>query len=237
MENKDMERHSGRRAAQTPPFPATAWKMLVFLVCLTVCTACGDDGEYGRAYPSILTEFVELYTDSSGNGTLFATDDGRTYAVNSPIQDLKPDAVYRLVLGYEVTDDSWEGHTVARVYTAETVNVLEQKEEPVDEDDPVAVASIWEEGNYLNLHLVPKTQGGKQEWGYRTDSVRPSLTGENHHLSLCHRQSGDAFSYSVTVYASLPLRPLGLREGDSIVFSVLTFDGRKTWRFGFLARP
>ena len=88
-------------------------------------------------------------------------------------------------------------------------------------------------GDYLNLHLAPKTQGGRQEWGYRTDSTRSSYTGTIYHLSLYHRQPGDPYSYSTTVYASLPLLPLGLQEGDSIAFTVLTFDGRKTWQFGF----
>lgn len=209
------------------------WKACLFLIGCLCCTACGDDEEDGYVYPSLLTEFVEVYTDAKGNGTQFVTDDGKIYAINSPIQGLQPDAAYRLVCGYEVTADYQEGHPVAKIYTVETVNLLKLKEEPSDTDDPLAVASIWNGGNYLNLHLMPKTQGGTQEWGYRTDSTRSSHTGTIYHLSLYHRQPGDPYSYSTTVYASLPLLPLGLQEGDSIAFTILTFDGRKTWRFGF----
>ena len=150
------------------------WTACLFLIGCLCCTACGDDEEDGYVYPSLLTEFVEVYTDAKGNGTQFVTDDGKIYAINSPIQGLQPDAAYRLVCGYEVTADYQGGHPVAKIYTVETVNLLKQKEEPSDTDDPLAVASIWNGGNYLNLHLMPKTQGGTQEWGYRTDSTRLS---------------------------------------------------------------
>ena len=119
------------------------WTACLFLIGCLCCTACGDDEEDGYAYPSLLTEFVEVYTDAKGNGTQFVTDDDKIYAINSPIQGLQPDAAYRLVCGYEVTADDQEGHPVAKIYTVETVNLLKQKEEPSDTDDPLAVASIW----------------------------------------------------------------------------------------------
>ena len=229
-----MKRHLGLKTG----FPLFRFlpergKACLFLIGCLCCTACSDDEEDGYVYPSLLTEFVEVYTDARGNGTHFVTDDGKIYAINSPIQGLQPDAAYRLVCGYEVTADYQEGHPVAKVYTAETVNLLKPKEEPSDDDAPLAINSIWHGGDYLNLHLAPKTQRGRQEWGYRTDSTRSSYTGTIYHLSLYHRQPGDPYSYSTTVYASLPLLPLGLQEGDSIAFTVLTFDGRKTWQFGF----
>ena len=108
------------------------WKACLFLIGCLCCTACGDDEEDGYVYPSLLTEFVEVYTDAKGNGTQFVTDDGKIYAINSPIQGLQPDAAYRLVCGYEVTADYQEGHPVAKIYTVETVNLLKQKEEPSD---------------------------------------------------------------------------------------------------------
>ena len=115
------------------------WTACLFLIGYLCCTACGDDEEDGYVYPSLLTEFVEVYTDAKGNGTQFVTDNGKIYAINSPIQGLQPDAAYRLVCGYEVTADYQEGHPVAKIYTVETVNLLKQKEEPSDTDDPLAV--------------------------------------------------------------------------------------------------
>ena len=94
------------------------------------------------------------------------------------------------------------------------------------------VGPVWHGGNYLNLQLTPKTQGGEQQWNYRVDSVSLSTGRQVHHLSLWHSQPDDPFSYSTTVYASLPLRQLeGLQPGDSLTFTVLTFDGPKTWQF------
>lgn len=103
------------------------WTACLFLIGCLCCTACGDDEEDGYVYPSLLTEFVEVYTDAKGNGTQFVTDNGKIYAINSPIQGLQPDAAYRLVCGYEVTADDQEGHPVAKIYTVETVNLLKLK--------------------------------------------------------------------------------------------------------------
>ena len=94
---------------------------------------------------------------------------------------------------------------------------------------------VWRGGGYLNLQLTPKTQGGTQLWGYRTDSVRTAASGQAfYHFSLYHRQPDDPYSYSATVYASLPLFQVdGLQPGDSLSFTALTFEGRKTWRFAY----
>ena len=53
------------------------WTACLFLIGYLCCTACGDDEEDGYVYPSLLTEFVEVYTDAKGNGTQFVTDNGR----------------------------------------------------------------------------------------------------------------------------------------------------------------
>ena len=132
-----MKRHLGLKTG----FPLFRFlpergKACLFLIGCLCCTACSDDEENGFVYPSLLTEFVEDYTDARGNGTHFVTDDGKIYAINSPIQGLQPDAAYRLVCGYEVTADYQEGHPVAKVYTAETGNLLKPKEEPSDDDAP-----------------------------------------------------------------------------------------------------
>ncbi len=205
---------------------------LLFL-CLLGLTTCGEDGEDRRPYPSLITEFAELYTDGNGSGTYFVNDDGQRYAAHTPLQGLLPDAAYRLVFGYEPTGTLLNGTPEARIYTAETVTLLKKTDTPSSADAPTAVTAVWRGSEYLNLHLTPKTQGGMQEWGYRTDSVTLTSAGNTYHLSLAHRQPDDPFSYSATVYASLPLRPLGMYPGDSITFTALTFEGRRTWRFRY----
>ncbi len=205
-----------------------------WLVCSLCCAACSDD-EYVYVYPSLLTEFVELYSDESGNGTHFTTDNGNTYAINTPLQGLQAHAVYRLVCGYELTEEYQEDYPVAKLYTLESVVVLQEEDTVADADagDPTGLTAIWRGGDYLNLQLAPKTQGGEQEWNYRTDSITTSASGcRTFHLSLCHRQLDDPYSYSTTVYASLPLYNVGtLQKGDSLTFAIQTFDSRRVWHF------
>ena len=204
----------------------------LLLLCVFLFIACGKDEEDDYFYPSLITEFVELLSDETGLGTSFTTDGGETYAANTPLQGLQPESVYRIVCGYEPTGDNRDGLPVARIYTVDNVTLLQPVEEPSADDEPTGVAAIWPGGGYLNLQLTPETQGGTQLWGYRVDSVRPASEGhQTFHLSLYHRQPGDPYSYSATVYASLPLFQLeGFQEGDSLTFTTLTFDGRKTWR-------
>ena len=199
---------------------------------LFLLTAC-DKEDDGYFYPSLITEFAELQTDGTGTGVSFTTDGGEDYAINSPLGGLQPDAVYRVVCGYEPTGGLRDGLPVARLYTLENAVLLQPSEAPSAEDAPTGVTAVWRGGGYLNLQLTPKTQDGTQLWGYRTDSVRTAASGQAfYHFSLYHRQPDDPYSYSATVYASLPLFQVdGLQPGDSLSFTVLTFEGRKTWRF------
>ena len=206
--------------------------MALFL-CALLCAACNGEEEDGYVFPSLVTEFVELHTDDTGLGTQFTTDGGSGFAVNTPLQGLRPNTLYRLVLGYETTDETRGGLPVARVYTVDYVALLQPTEEPASEDEPTGIDAVWRGADYLNLQLSPKTQGGTQQWGYRTDSITSTPDGRRtFHLSLYHRQPDDPYSYSTTAYASLPLFQVEkLQPGDSLTFTGLTFDGLKTWHF------
>lgn len=212
----------------------TAAHVALFL-CALLCAACSGDEEEGYVFPSLVTEFVELHTDDTGLGTQFTTDGGSGFAVNAPLQGLQPNALYRLVLGYETTDETRGRLPVARVYTVDYVALLQPTEEPAAEDEPAGIDAVWRGADYLNLQLSPKTQGGTQLWGYRTDSITSTPDGRRtFHLSLYHRQPDDPYSYSTTAYASLPLFQVEeLQPGDSLTFTGLTFDGQKTWHFSY----
>lgn len=194
--------------------------------------ACGKE-EDDYFYPSLITEFAELQTDDTGRGVSFTTDKGMDYAINTPLNGLQSNAVYRVVCGYEPTGETRNSLPVARLYTLENAVLLQPSETPSTEDEPTGVAAVWRGSDYLNLQLTPKTQGGTQLWGYRTDSIRTTTSGQSYyHLSLYHRQPDDPYSYSTTIYASLPLFQVdGLQPGDSLSFTLLTFNGHKTWRF------
>ena len=220
-----------RKTVGTGPKTCAVALTAALLCCLAACSDADDDG---YAYPSLLTELAELYTDSEGEGVLFTTDDGQTYAIRTPIQGLQAEAAYRIVCGYEPTQEKNGPYSIAIVYSVENVCLLH----PADQtdtapDDPTALTAIWRGGGYLNLQLAPKTQGGKHQWGYRRDSVTDRRNGKTLHLSLCHRQGEDPPAYSTTVYASLPLDELSLQEGDSISFTVLTFDGKQVWNMAY----
>ena len=209
-------------------------RLLPLAAGLFLLAAC-DKEDDGYFYPSLITEFAELQADGTGTGVSFTTDGGEDYAINSPLGGLQPDAVYRVVCGYEPTGGLRDGLPVARLYTLENAVLLQPSEAPSAEDEPTGVAAVWRGSDYVNLHLLPETQGGTQLWGYRTDSVRSTSSGRAYyHFSLYHRQPDDPYSYSTTTYASLPLFQVEeLQPGDSLTFTGLTFDGLKTWHFNY----
>ncbi len=204
-------------------------------ICLSLCGACSDDGnETEEPYPSLITEFVDIYTDESGNGYLLMTDNGDVYAINQPLQGLHPTTAYRIVGGYVMTDRTNGRYQVVELRTAENITLLNLVEDQPAAEDPIQATSVWRGGPYLNFHLTPKTQGGQHAWGYRINRVRATDTGHTYELSLHHSQNGDPCSYSTTVYASLIIDRIGeLQQGDSIAFTIRTFDGDKTWRFAY----
>lgn len=203
-------------------------------LCLFFCGACSEDEDETEAYPALITEFVDIYTDENGNGYLLVTDKGTVYAINKPLENLRPNVAYRIIGGYVLTDRQSGPYQVVELRTAENITLLSLVEEPSGDDAPIQVTSIWKSGAYLNFNLSPKTQGGKHEWGYRIEGVRETQTGQTYDLSLYHRQPGDPYSYSTTVYASLIIDKIGeLQQGDSITFTVLTFDGNRTWKFAY----
>lgn len=203
-------------------------------LCLLFGGACSNDEDETEAYPALITEFVDIQTDDAGNGCLLITDKGTVYAINQPLKDLRPNVVYRIIGGYVLTGRTNGPYQIVELRTAENITLLNPVEDPSGDDAPVQVTSIWKSGAYLNFNLSPKTQGGQHEWGYRVDGIRETETGQTYDLSLYHRQPGDPYSYSTTVYASLIIGKIGeLQQGDSIAFSVLTFDGHRTWRFAY----
>lgn len=196
------------------------------LCCLSLAMAC-QDTEDTEPYPALITEFVDIPTDSEGMGTTIVNDRGTSYPLSRPFTDLQPGSVYRMVCGYELSD-----RQTATVYRIEKVEVL--KPQPASHCDPLKVTSIWRGGDYINLHLTPKTQGGSHIWAYCVEQVVANTTGQTFCLSLYHDQNNDPASYSATVYGSLYLPRLpDIAKGDSIHFRIRTFDGERTWRFAY----
>ncbi|MBR6140507.1 MAG: NigD-like N-terminal domain-containing protein [Bacteroidaceae bacterium] len=197
------------------------YKYLIFLIVCLV-SSCKKDDEASGFYPNVVTEFAIIQTDNAGTMTQLTTDDNRTYTISNPQKGYKKNVKYRAVCGY-IPD----GQT-AYLYNATEAHVLRDSTELAYEPDPIKVTSVWQSGRYINMHLSPLTQGGRQYWGYRCDGV----SGNTTHITLHHRQNGDPLSYTTTVYASIPIDDFETVPAvDIITLHIKTFDGEQVWTF------
>lgn len=190
------------------------WRRYIFLLSLLALhlVACKDDED---TYPSIITEFVDMLSDSEGVLVQFTNDQRQTYQIVNRLDGADPNAIYRMVCGYVPEADR------ATIYQLLNVTLLRDSTDVLSRD-PVRLHSVWRAGDYVNMQLAPLTQGGRQYWGYAIDSIAPRHV----HLSLHHAQNGDPLSYTQNVYASLYVKRIeGFAEGDTITLSLSTFDG------------
>lgn len=191
----------------------------VMIVCLAACKGSDDTSDL---YPNVVTEFATIRTNDAGTMVEFTTDDGRTYAISNPQEGFKKNYRYRAVCGY--VPDAQK----AFLHHATEAFLLHDSTELAQLSDAIKVTSVWLSGRYINMHLSPLTQGGRQYWGYRIDNV----SGKTTHISLHHRQNGDPLSYTTTVYASLHVDSLTtVPTGDSLALHIKTFNGEQVWTF------
>lgn len=225
-----------------PTIPTCCYLRRSLLSLLFVCSSLmflscsGSDDEEG--YPALITEFTMAYADGEGLLNHFITDAGRTYYVANEVKGLDANESARVLIGYSIEDND-ESQTSQRawIYTAKAIPILKDfigKESP--SHDPTGVESVWLGGRFINCHLRPKTQGGKQSWAYLTDSVSINAFGGNtYHLSLFHRQMDDQQAYSGDLYLSIPLDSIAaFNPSDSLSFTIVTYTGPLTWRFNNL---
>lgn len=186
----------------------------VFSLLLFVLLSCSDDKEDGP-YPSIVSEMADCPTNSEGTMMKIVLDNDTELPLSNPQTGLKPNVTYRALAGFALDNGK------VRLYSLKSATLLRDSTS-VAQCDPVNVTSIWRTRRYINLHLLPKTQGGEQSWGFITDSI----VGNRAYLRLHHRQGTDPTSYSTDVYASLPLK---LLEANQFTIRINTFSGTKEW--------
>ena len=209
-------------------------KRLQFLLMILVAglVSCSNDDD--TSYPSLITEMAMAYANGQGLLSHFVTDSGRDCRVSNEIKGLDANETVRALISYVPENDSQ-----AKVYSAQVIPVLPDAtdKEPVAHD-PLGVESVWLGGGFINLHLLPKSQGQKQQWAFLRDSTCTNvLGGQNHHLSLYHLQGKDPMAYSRDVYLCVAIDSVASTwtAADSITFVVHSFNGPKTWNFGKLA--
>jgi hypothetical protein len=191
-----------------------------FILCLpfilTILTACKEEE---TPYPAIISVFANVETDATGTLWRFVTDKRQVFQFSNPQAGYRPDTTYRAVCGYVPEGEyAWvyqlEGALLLKDSTANTRH------------DPIDILSAWRTTDYVNMHLSPRTQGGRQFWGFCIDSLKPGHC----FLSLHHNQGHDAVSYNQSLYASIHLNDIaGLQKSDTISWDVMTFKGTKRW--------
>ena len=186
----------------------------VFSLLPFVLLSCSDDKDDGP-YPSIVSEMADCPTNSEGTMMKIVLDNDTELPLSNPQTGLKPNVTYRALAGFALDNGK------VRLYSLKSATLLRDSTS-VAQCDPVNVTSIWRTRRYINLHLLPKTQGGEQSWGFITDSI----VGNRAYLRLHHRQETDPTSYSTDVYASLSLK---LLEANQFTIRINTFSGTKEW--------
>ena len=186
----------------------------VFSLLPFVLLSCSDDKDDGP-YPSIVSEMADCPTNSEGTMMKIVLDNDTELPLSNPQTGLKPNVTYRALAGFALDNGK------VRLYSLKSATLLRDSTS-VAQCDPVNVTSIWRTRRYINLHLLPKTQGGEQSWGFITDSI----VGNRAYLRLHHRQGTDPTSYSTDVYASLSLK---LLEANQFTIRINTFSGTKEW--------
>ncbi|MDE7166697.1 MAG: NigD-like protein [Bacteroidaceae bacterium] len=178
------------------------------LFCLWAC----NESHGNDIYPNIITELADGITDTEGNLTKLELDNNTILNLTNPQTGLTPNAVYRCLAGYTTNEQG-----TATLRSAVSAYLLHDST-AVATTDPVAIVSAWRTPRYINFHLRPKTQGGKQTWGIIVDSI----VGRHAYLRLHHRQGTDPTAYSTNVYASLFLSDI---EADDFTINIETFSG------------
>ena len=193
-------------------------------------TSCTIENEDSSTYPSLISELADLETNAQGVMHRMLTDGGEQFFLSNPKSGYIADAVYRGLCGYTKIQGS--SKPMAQLSSLRHVVILRDSTERPQKADPVKVVSTWRGGEYINLHLAPKTQGGIQHWGFRKEGMKEENGKKHLFLSLHHNQNNDRTSYTETVYASLWLEALKeISKGDSITLAICTQNGFEVFKF------
>lgn len=203
----------------------------VIATLLFIQLGCANDDDM-TPYPDLVTEMCDLPTDGDGFACRLHPDSGGEFLLTNPRSGLIAHATYRLLCGYTVSAD--ETCLSATLYSLRSVVLLRDSTERERDTDPVRVQSVWRSKSYINLRMLPRTQGGKHYWGYRVDSLCARYGVPHLYLSLYHNQNGDIPAYTSTEFASLQLDKLWqIVPGDSVTINVHSEDGVRSWPFEY----
>lgn len=206
-----------------------------FSVMLTFFSCQTDSYDKGEGkYSLMLTDFVELSTNSQKQGISMTTDEGVSLILTKTVTASwmqKGDTLYRVLAYYnKVSDQQAEMVSLTAVPTLRPHGAEHFTSQP---QDPVGLESAWlaKSGKYINLGLLLKN--GRDENGDEgthslalvCDEIRQNddLT-QTACYRLIHSQGSAPEYYTNRRYVSISLPDTDERP-DSICLSVNTYDG------------
>lgn len=201
---------------------------ILFLCSMSVFTACKDE-EY--VYPNVLTEMVDIKTDSSGKLSYIDTDYGSSYKINerSGLEGFTPDSVYRTLSIFE-TSDSESNNMSATLYSCQfVISAIPSTEDKFTDGiktDPLDIERIWRSGDYINMVLDVKAKDKTHIINFIDYGINENSDGSSTmSITLFHNQNGDYEAFTKKAYASVPLWPYKekLKQGDKIEITVNTY--------------
>lgn len=202
-------------------------------------SSCKKD-EY--VYPSVLTELVDIKTNSSGKLSYIQSDNGDMYQImeRSGLEGFTPDSTYRALSIFEPVGNNENGLT-AKVYSCQfVISVIPSPADKFDKGiktDPLDIDRIWSSGNYINMVLDIMAKDKTHVLNFVDNGITNNADGSRTlDITVYHDQNGDYEAYTKKAYASIPLWPYkgALAEGDRIIVHINTFkEGNTTREFHY----
>lgn len=210
------------------------YPIVASLSLLTGLLSCSDDKD-DYVYPSVLSEFADVYSGNDRKLVCLQTDNGQRLEILNASKistdGVVADTVYRSLVRYERKKTGAEVYAIQMI-PAPTPNVQTDFPEGI-KNDPIEVQSLWRGGDYLNIILLVKAQKAKHIFRFVEDSVTVSDSGiHTLHFRLYHDAGGDVQAYTQKAYLSLPLTSYEslLSPGDTLSLSVPTTAGWQRWK-------
>lgn len=212
---------------------------IIILVCIVAFSSCKKD-EY--VYPSVLTELVDIKTNSSGKLSYIQSDNGDMYQImeRSGLEGFTPDSTYRALSIFEPGECNNDVFT-AKVYSCQfVISVIPSPADKFDKGiktDPLDIDRIWNSGNYINMVLDIMAKDKTHVLNFVDNGITNNADGSKTlDITVYHDQNGDYEAYTKKAYASIPLWPYRevLAEGDRIIVHINTFkEGNTTREFHY----
>lgn len=172
---------------------------LIYLLCIILLGGCKED-EY--VYPSVLTELVDIRSNSSGRLSEIISDNGNVYTINerNGLEGFVPDSIYRTLSIFE--PDSYSNATL---YSCQLVLSMKPEKPEYFKDgmktDPLDIQRIWQSGKYINMVLVIQGKDKPHGFHFMEEGIDNNILT----LTLYHDQNNDYKAFGKEVYISIPL--------------------------------